>query len=284
MLLTSMRAPKTSPVTPPRRRVAARRSRSAASNPASTAAAPRTDPGQPQASPAAATDASRAAPAAILAGEGRRARNQCAEPVRARRRGAGPGGEHHGGPSGDHRRRDGGRAGPAGRNGGERGDLHQQHDDQRDHAERPDVGPAHDRQGLIPGPAAAQPVRGVGEPVEVQPPGEQGEHPDRQRRRQQQAGRGPAASLHRQQHTGRRNREQHAHNRQPEHRPGRLVSADLRGGPHRDDREQAEGGPRRDQAGQAGVGGRGGAWVTAAAARSPPCRARPRRWLRRPGS
>ena len=55
---------------------------------------------------------------------------------------------------------------------GQRGDLGQQHEQQRDDPERPDVRLLHDPQRVLGGLAAAEAVGGVGEAVQMQAAGE----------------------------------------------------------------------------------------------------------------
>ncbi|BFO20853.1 hypothetical protein SHKM778_72410 [Streptomyces sp. KM77-8] len=57
--------------------------------------------------------------------------------------------------------------------------MGEQDEDERDHPEGADVRLLHDPQRVLGGLAAAEPVRGVGEPVQVQTPGEYGRYGDR---------------------------------------------------------------------------------------------------------
>jgi len=63
----------------------------------------------------------------------------------------------------------------------ERGHLDEQRQDQRDGAERPDVGAAHDVQRYRCGLAAAQAIGQISQAVQMHPPAEQGERRDRER-------------------------------------------------------------------------------------------------------
>jgi len=70
----------------------------------------------------------------------------------------------------------------------ERGDLEEQGQHERDRAERPDVGAAHDVQRGRGSLTAGQAVGQVGQPVEMKAPGEQGERADREPGRGQRPG------------------------------------------------------------------------------------------------
>ena len=59
------------------------------------------------------------------------------------------------------------RGGAGGQQPRQRGHLEQHHQDERDDPERADVAPAHQQQRLVAGPAGAESVGGVREPVAV---------------------------------------------------------------------------------------------------------------------
>ena len=114
---------------------------------------------------------------------------------------------------------------------GQRGDLDQQREHERDHAERPDVGALHDLQRLVGRAAAAQSVGQVGQPVQVQAPAAGGERRDRERGGEQRAGVAePAGQL---ENGGCQRAEQQPDRRGPGHRgargpPGRSRPARWR--------------------------------------------------------
>src|SRR5262249_27417589 len=87
-----------------------------------------------------------------------------------------------------------------------------------------DVGAAHDVQRGRGGLAAGQPVRQVGQPIQVKAPGEQGQRPDREPGRRQRPG--PEGLVGHEQDGRGDDAEQQAHGRRPRH--GRA-----RGGPRR---------------------------------------------------
>ncbi len=174
--LTWRIAPKTSPVIPPSRRRAVRCTSQPASSPASAAPSPRAASAGPPAGEARRHD-----------GAGERAGRERA----LRRRGpagdegaepAGPGGggggrdddRHPAGDLGEHKR-GGGQRQPGYRR--DRRHLDKQHQHERADPHRADVGAAHDLQRGGGGTAAAEPVGGIGEPVEVQAAGEHGDQP-----------------------------------------------------------------------------------------------------------
>src|SRR5882757_1802372 len=135
-------------------------------------------------------------------GAGGGAAEQGGGPGRTRREGAGDRGAESAGPgrryafaAGERHRRTARRPGRDRRGaavhpavavaGRERRGLGEQDEDEGEHAERSDVRLLHDPQRVLGGLAAAQPVRGVGEPVQVQSPGQYGGYGHRGHRRQQ---------------------------------------------------------------------------------------------------
>ncbi len=162
--------PNTSPVTPPNRRTQRRSNRSAAPAATATASPARSASDGPRAAPApraarrrGARQPPRAAPAPP--------RDRRAQPLRTGGRHTGARGQREGEPRRDRRHHGGQRAprpGTAVRLR-QRGHLREQYEHQGEHPERSDVRLLHDPQRVLGGPAAAQSVGGVGQPVQVQP-------------------------------------------------------------------------------------------------------------------
>ncbi len=159
---------------------------------------------------------------------------------------------------------------------GDRRDLDKQYEHERADPHGADVGAAHDLKRDVRGAAAAEPVGGIGEPVEVQAAGEHGDHRDRERRPEQPPGPGGVQRARGQHDTAADGTEQQPYPRQPEDRPGRHVVVE---------RPVDPGGDRREEAQRDPPGGRvsfaHGCPATAAAWRCPRCTARPAR-SRRP--
>ena len=184
MALTWRIAPKTSPVIPPNRRRAVRWSSQPANSPAASAASPRTASDGPARREACDHDR-----AGERAGRDRAvnrrgpAGDKGAEPAGPGRGGGGRDDDRH--PAGDlgEHKRGGGQWRPGYRR--DRRHLDEQHQHERADPHGADVGAAHDLQRAGGGAAAAEPVGGIGESVEVQAAGEDGDGRDRERRPEQ---------------------------------------------------------------------------------------------------
>ncbi len=179
------------------------------------------------------------------------------QPLRPRGRHPAARGQGQGQPGGDGRDDRGERAPRPGVGVGlgEGGRLGRQHEDEGDHPERADVRLLHDPQRVRGGLAAAQPVGGVGEPVQVQAAGEHGRYGDGGDGREEHTG---AQHQQQQAHGGRRRADDQPGQRRAEHPAarGRAVPA---GHPHRQDGQRAEGEPETVQRGRGRLrgGGRG---------------------------
>ena len=121
------------------------------------------------------------------------------------------------------------------RHRGERGHLDEQRQHQRGHAHRADVGAAHDRQRVRGRPPAAEPVGGVGEPVEMQAAGRRRRSPrPRARRRAGAWRRIPPPEVRRRAATQAPvPPSQQAHPGQPQDRAGRRLVVELHRRPRR---------------------------------------------------
>ena len=98
---------------------------------------------------------------------------------------------------------------------------------------------------LAAGTAAAETVRGVGQPVQMQAAGEQPEDRDGERSREQPAALGLATSLHREHCPSGDRRDHRAHCGQPWQRLGRHIPPDRSRNGRRNHGEQAQGDPPR---------------------------------------
>jgi len=125
----------------------------------------------------------------------------------------------------------------------DRGDLDEQRQDQRDGAERPDVGAAHDVQRHRCGLAAAEAVGQVSQAVQMQPPGEERENSHREAGRGQRAG--TERMIGHNEHRCRDDPKQQSDRWRPRHRSSRGGPARLADGITQwDDGQQRHGQPQ----------------------------------------